>query len=451
MDSTIITTLGGGSGIDIARLVADLATASRAPKVARFDARARAVQSSVSAVAQARSDLESFATSLATLVAAGNLQSQPSVGDSTVLDAKAKPGARIGDFSGEIAVTQLARGQTIASAFVASATAPVGQGTLTLTVGSTPFEIAIDALNDSLTGVAAAINAARSGVAASVVNDAQGARLVLKGPSGAASAFTIASTDPALANLAFPGAMTQVQSAQNAEFTLDGLAYSRPANTIDDVVPGIALTLKKISTAGVPVALGTARAGETLKATLADFVSVFNTLKGHIGDARTATRGDQGLRSLDRQLSQLVAKALTVGTPASLADIGVKTNRDGTIALDEPIFAAAYAAAPDAVEAIFSPTRDATHNVASDPGIGGALAAINTAATAPNGPLASLATRLGKDAAALADDRTRMETRETAYKARLEKQFGGVDTRVGALKATQSYLDQQIRIWTASR
>jgi flagellar hook-associated protein 2 len=449
MISSVAYSLGYGSGIDVAKLVTDLAAASRDPKVARFDARTQAVQTSISSVARARADLEGFSTSLATLVAGGTLQSQPSVADPSILDAKATVGARLAGFSGEIEVTQLARGQALASGFVAAASDPVGQGTLTLTVGSTPFAIAIGAANDSLTGLAAAINDARSGVTASVVTDTAGARLVLKGASGAPSAFTLSSNDPGLAGFAYPGSMTLVQAAQNSAFTVDGLAYSRPSNVVADVVPGVSLTLKKVAI-GTPVTIGVTRAGDTLKTTLTDFVSVFNELKASIATARTATRGDQAMRTLDRQMAQLVSQAVTSGTPASLSAIGVKTNRDGTIMFDEAAFGAAYARDPDAVEAIFSPTRDATHTALTDPGIGGALAALKTAATATNGALAGLTSRLGKEASALASDRARMEARETAYKARLEAQFGNVDSRVGALKATQSYLDQQIKVWTRS-
>jgi flagellar hook-associated protein 2 len=450
MVSSVAYSLGYGSGIDVAKLVTDLAAASRDPKVALFDTRTKAVQSSISAVAQARSDLEGFSTSLANLVAGGTLQSQPNVSDTSILDAKARVGTNMSNFSGEIEVTQLARGQNLASGFVAAATDPVGQGTLTLTVGSTPYSIVIDSGNDSLTGLAAAINGAKSGVTASVVTDTAGARLVLKGPAGTPSSFTLSSSDPGLTNFTFPGSMTQIQSALNAEFKVDGLSYSRPSNSIDDVVPGVTVTLKKVAV-GSPVSVGVTRASDTLKTTIADFVSVFNELKGHIADARTATHGDNAMRTLDRQISQLVSQAVTSGAPASLSSIGVKTNRDGTISFDEGAFNTAYAANPDAVEAIFSPLRDGTHNATTDPGIGGALAALKTAATATNGALTSLSSRLTKEASALADDRARMEARETAYKARLDKQFGGVDSSVGALKATQSYLDQQIKVWTASR
>jgi flagellar hook-associated protein 2 len=353
-------------------------------------------------------------------------------------------------FSGEIEITQLARGQTLASGYVASASDPVGQGTMTLTVGSTPFTITIDNTNDSLTGLATAINGANAGVTANVVTDANGSRIVLKGPTGTAKAFTLSSSDAGLTDFTHPGSMTLVQSAQDATIKVDGLTYTRPSNTVDDIIPGVTLTLKKAAV-GTPVSIGTTPSGEAIKSTMADFVSVFNELKGHIDAAQTATRNDTALASLERQMNQLISKAVTSSAPNSLSSIGVKTNRDGTITFDTVAFDKAYAANPEGVEAIFSPTRDATHTTVTDPGIAGALASIKTAITATDGPLTSLTSRLNKEAANLAKDREKMELRETAYKAKLDKQFGGLDARVGTLKATQSYLDQQVKMWTNSK
>ncbi|MES2290888.1 MAG: flagellar filament capping protein FliD [Pseudomonadota bacterium] len=450
MVTSIVNSLGFGSGLDVSALVTKLAAASRDPKVARFDTRAQTIQTSISAVGQARSDLEGFTSSLASLVAGGSLQSQPSVGDTSIFDAKAKTGARMTAFSGEVEVTQLARGQTLASGYVTSASNPVGQGTLTLTVGSTPFTVTINNTNDSLTGLATAINSANAGVTANVVTDSSGSRIVLKGPTGTPSAFTLSSSDAGLTNFAYPGAMTLVQSAQDATLKVDGLSYTRSSNSVDDIIPGVVLTLKKAAV-GTPVSVGVTRSGDAIKSTMADFVSVYNELKGHIDAAQTATRNDQALAALERQMSQLVSKSVTSGTPSSLSAIGVKTNRDGTISFDAVAFDKAYAANPDGVEAIFSPTRDATHTDATDPGISGALAAIKTAVTATDGPLTSLSNRLSKEATALAKDREKMEARETAYKAKLDKQFGGLDASIGSLKATQSYLDQQVKMWTASK
>ncbi|MFM9977151.1 MAG: flagellar filament capping protein FliD [Sphingomonadaceae bacterium] len=452
MIPSIANSLGFGSGIDVRQLVSDLAAASRAPKAARFDARAQAVQASISAVAQARADLDGFATSLSALIAGGTLQSQPIVSDATVLDARAKSNASIGALSAQIEVTRLARGQTLASGFLAASTDPVGVGALTLTMNGRDFSIAITAANDSLDGLASAINGAGSGVTATVASDTAGVRLVLKGPTGAVNNFTIAQASGSTTLDRFTSAqLTPVQTALDANFTVDGLTYTRPNNVVDDVIAGVSFTMKKVA-AGTLVNLGVARPGDTLKTTLANFVSVFNELKASLNEARSATKGDQAIGSLERQLAQLVSKSVTSGSgPQSLSAIGVKTNRDGTIMLDEAVFTRAYAADPNAVEAIFVPPRDATRTALTDPGIGGAFEALKSAATGTTGPLTGVSSRLGKEAAAIAVDRQRMEARETAYAARLERQFGSVDARVGALRATQSYLDQQIKLWTQSR
>ena len=298
MVSSIANSLGFGSGIDTVALVNDLAAASRLPKVQRFDALAEANKARISAVAQARSDLDGFATSLSALVASGTLQSQPSVSDSTILDAKAKVGARVGAFSGQIEVTRLARGQTLASAFTAAATDPVGEGTLRVTINGIDHDIVITAANNSLDGLAAAFNASNSGVTASVVGDTAGVRLVLKGPTGDANNFTVAEIGGPTTLAAYSSAKLSVaQTALDANFTVDGLAYTRLSNSIGDVVPGVTLTLKRAAI-GTLVSMGVTRPGTTLKTTVQDFVSVYNELQASLRAARTATGGDNALRTL---------------------------------------------------------------------------------------------------------------------------------------------------------
>lgn len=456
MIGSIASTLGAGSGIDTVKLVADLAAASHDPKAAQIDSRASANKSRISAVSQARSDLESFATTFAGLVAGGTLQSQPSVADPNALSAVAAPGVRVGNLSAEIEIQKLAKAQSVYSGYVASASATVGQGGMTLTVGGKDFAITIDGTNDSLTGLAAAINGAASGVTANIISDANGARIVLKGQSGAAGGFTLAPVaggDPALGRFAYPASgtgLTLAQAAQDAEFTVDGIAYTRATNSFTDVFPGITLTLKKAAP-GVPIAITSERPTATLRQTLTDFISVYNTLKKDIVSARGATGNDQSLRALEAQVTALISKTVTSDPDInSLTDVGVSTNRDGTISVDMVKFDAALAAKPDAVEALFSPTRDATHDATTDPGLSGSLDSLKTSATASGGMLDSLKSRLDKEGALIEQSRTRMEAREAAYKDRLTRQFGSMDARVAALKATQSYLNQQIQLWTHS-
>jgi flagellar hook-associated protein 2 len=79
MVSSIAASLGFGSGIDIKKLVEDLSAASREPKVARIASLAQQNQARISALAQARSDLDGFANSLEQMVSDGTLRSTPTV------------------------------------------------------------------------------------------------------------------------------------------------------------------------------------------------------------------------------------------------------------------------------------------------------------------------------------------------------------------------------------
>ncbi len=454
ISSSIANNLGFGSGIDTAALVNDLAAASRTPKVKRLDALAQTNKAKISALAQARSDLDSFATSLADVTAQGTLRSQPTVSDETAISATATGGVRLGNLASEIEVTQLAKSQTVYSGFVAAASDPVGQGNLTLNINGVSHAITIDATNDSLTGLADAINATGSGVRANVITDGNGARLVIKGETGAAKAFTLTADAGAAATLdrfTYGGTgsvMTLGQAALDAMFTLDGVAFTRSSNSITDIIPGVTVTLKK-TTAGTPVSIGAQRPLETIRQTINDFVGVFNTLKRNIAAARTASGGDGTMRILDQQLSNLVSQAVTSDAAInSLSDIGIATGRDGTISVNAVQLEAALTANPDAVEAIFNPVRDGTHTEITDPGISLALKSIKDNATSSGGVLDGLKSRLDREAANIATTREKMETREEAYRLRLEKQFGSMDARLSAIKATQTYLEQQIKLWS---
>lgn len=455
MTTSIANSLGFGSGIDTAKLVSDLTAASSQPKLDRIKTLSNANQAKVSALAQARSDLEGFASSLSDLVTGGTLRTQPTSSNTAALEAKALPGSLLGGLAASVTINQLARAQTLYSPYQASASTPVGQGTLTLNIGGTVHDIIISANNDSLTGLRDSINATGSSVTASIVSDSAGNRLVLKGATGAPNAFSLtpsANSDPALSRFAYSagaGGMTLGQSAQNALFSIDGIEMSRTSNTISDAVTGVELTLKQANTTN-PILLGATRPTDMLRQTLNDFVSAFNTLKADLGKARSANSGGgQALAGLDRELNGLLNRAVTShATVNSLNDIGIATNRDGTIRVDQAKLDKVIASNPDEIEAIFSPLRTANHNETSDPGIASVMNGLAQKMTTTDGVLDVLGARLKREGDALLASRTDIETRAKSYRQRLEKQYSTMDSRIGALKATQSYLDQQIQLWS---
>ncbi|MGL3820362.1 flagellar filament capping protein FliD [Sphingopyxis sp. R3-92] len=454
--SSIINSLGAGSGIDIKQLVTDLSNASRAPKVARINTLAQQNQARISAVAQARSDLDGFADSLSQMVADGTLRSTPTVSDDSILGATARAGIHADSFAATVVVNQLARAQSAYTGVVADRTAAIGTGTMTLTVGGVAKTITIDAANNSLDGLAKAINASGSGVTASIIADEGGHRMILKGASGEANAFTLtadAGAEPGLAALGYGpgGGMTLGQSAANAEFTIDGVAFSRTSNIVDDVVPGMSLTLKKAAP-GQPVDIGASRPLDMIKQTVGDFVSVYNQMKKSLESASKMSGPTKSLQELERELAALVSKVLSShGTINKLTDIGISTTKEGTLAIDSKKLDAVLASDAGAVEALFNPRRDATHTEATDPGIAFALDAIRDKAVATDGVIDRVSKSLTESRETLTETLEKIEVREDAYRKRLEKQYGSLEARLATIKATQTYLEQQIKLWTNSR
>jgi flagellar hook-associated protein 2 len=453
MVTSIINSLGFGSGIDTKQLVTDLSAASREPKVARINTLTQQNQTRISALAQARSDLEGFADSLGQMISDGTLRSTPTVSDDSVLSATARAGLHADSFAATVVVNQLARAQSAYSGVVADRTAAIGMGTMTLTVGGVAKTITIDATNNSLDGLTNAINASGGGVTASIIADEGGHRLILKGPSGAANAFTLAAdagADPALATFGYGagGSMTLGQSAANAEFTIDGVAFSRGTNIIDDVVPGMSLTLKKAAP-GQSVDIGASRPLDMIKQTIGDFVSVYNQLKKSLASAAGQSGSTTALRELERELSGLIGTVISShGSINKLTDIGVSTTKEGLLAVDEVKLAKVLATDAGAVEALFNPRRDGGRTETSDPGIAFVLDAIRDRAIATDGVIDRVTKSLDSRKTTLADQLENIEIREDAYRARLEKQYGSLDAKLAAFKATQSYLEQQIKLWT---
>jgi flagellar hook-associated protein 2 len=151
MVSSIGYSLGIGSGLDITSLVNGLAEAEKAPKAALIQRREEANAAKISALAEASGAIDSFASALSSLISGGSLFTQPSVSDTSILSASTVAGAQLGALSAQIEVMQLAKAQTLSSVGLASSTAAVGEGDLTLTTGTGSFVVTIDATNNTST------------------------------------------------------------------------------------------------------------------------------------------------------------------------------------------------------------------------------------------------------------------------------------------------------------
>lgn len=465
---SIATTLGAGSGVDTKKLVSDLVDASFANRNKLLADRNAALTTQISTAGQLKSGIARFASALETLAAGGSLAAQPVSSNAAIASVSRLNGS--GAATGADAtleVRRLAQGQVSASdPFAAGATTPLGGGTLTLRFGSAsvvdgamqgfaadgaaPVTIAIDPARSTLTDIAAAINAADSGVRASIVTDGAGARLVLKGPSGANRGFTL-DADGALAGLAVgPGAAASrvTSAAQDAELVLDGVTLHAPANRVDGLIDGVRIDLAAAAP-GVRVTITTTTPDAAITQAVSDVVDTYNALFASVAaavDPKSGTlRSDPAAKALLRGLKAMTLTPLVAGAaagaPATLADLGVATQRDGTLKLDPARLRGVIAAQPAAVTAILAEPggltalvgRLAADAASADTGLGASEAGYNQA--------------LSRNAEA----QTRSDGQAERMRTRMTQQFASMDTRVAAYKATQSFLTQQVDSWNASR
>lgn len=267
-----------------------------------------------------------------------------------------------------IGVSQLAQAQTLTSAGLASATAPIGTGsptTLTFTIvngvfipyaNQTPQTVTIDFTNNSLEGIAAAINNAGVGVNASVVNNGGLFSLQLTAANtGTANTLQVTvSGDATLQNMLtyVPGGtqdLTQTTAAQNALFTVNGTAFESQGNTADNAIPGVTLNLAGTGSANINVVSNIQQSVDHV----ASFVSAYNGLQTQLNAySGGALSSDFLITALQGQLPSLLLTTPSGGL--TLGQIGITVNGDNTLTLDQSALASALQTNSAAVAQVFS-------------------------------------------------------------------------------------------------
>jgi flagellar hook-associated protein 2 len=470
--TSITTALGAGSGVDTAALVKSLVEAQFAGKTARLTKQTETITSQISGVSTIKSAITGFAGALSALVKGGSLATSPTSSNTGIVTATALSGAKLAGLSSTIEVRQLARSQVATSPARADMIASVGLGSFTLTFGQATvsdgamtgftaskadaISIPITQGNSGLSGIARAINAANAGVTATVLTDADGSRLSIKGPTGEAKAFTLTATeDPAAPGLSAlnigPGATGTAigSSAQDAIVAVDGTALKRSGNSITDLLPGVKLDLVSASV-GTKVSLGTSAPTTALSQAVNDFVETFNqlssVLKQQTDPVTGALRSDGAATTLQRSLRGLTVTPLVSGSaqgaPATLAEIGVKTNRDGTLSVDAAALSTGLAKYPQVIEAMFA---DGT--AASGTGISSALTTISNAAINTATGLGASTSRYTKMQGDIAENQAKLTDAGDVMTKRLTAQFAASEARVAAYKSTLAMLEQQVDAW----
>lgn len=347
------TISGLTSGIDTDSLIRQLLQIERIP-LTKLENKKSAAEQKQAAYSDLASKIEALKNAADKLrFSSGFQEKTATVSDKTILTATPGDSATTGSMS--LVVSQLALvHRLISGAGLSGTTAAIssGSGQFTFKVGESGTEYTVDVeAGMTLEEFKNAINGLGAGVTAAILSDGIGEtpyRLILSTEkTGAAQTIIVTQDDT---NLGFPVNDTSLSSAlhiqkpQDAILQIGTLSVRRSSNTVTDLIPGLTLFLHKADPTET-VTVTVERDLDTVRSQIEDLVEAYNDVvnfvnarskydtQKHKGDPLW---GESTVRSLLRRLGQIVSSRVE-GLPEdlrSLAQLGVSTQRDGTLSLD---------------------------------------------------------------------------------------------------------------------
>ena len=441
--SSLITSTGIGSGLNISAIVSSLTSAFGAAQTNQLTNRQNLLDSQVSAYGTFTSALDTLKLALPALEDPSQLAGfAATVADKNIASATTTSDAVAGQYS--LLVNNLATPATLTSAALSSS-AGAGTGTLTIAVGNVSTDITIDSTNNTLAGIASAINSSQNnpGVSASVITTTDGSRLVITGTStGAANAITVTTSggDGGLASLA----LTQTQAAQDASFSINGFAATSANNVVSGAISGVTLNLLQPSAANTPTTLSVSPDTSAAQAALDKFVTALNgvlgsiqTLTGYDPSTQTAgpLNGNATLESFQNQLANIL-DVITSGSSGgvhSLADLGITANTDGSYATDDTKLGNALSASLASVGNLLGGTN----------GLATQISNLIDGYTKPGGLLDSINQGLETSLKNVSKQQAALQAQLATYSATLTTEYNAMDTAIAKLKETQTYLNAE--------
>ena len=382
--SNIISSLGAGSGINSGSIVKQLVEIEKTFKQTGLDESRSKFDAQVSDYGMLKSALSTLQDSAKTLQNSSSFSTKNAdfTDSSGIVPSLLEDDAQAGSYTLEVLAIAQAQSLSAAASF-ANINDEVGKGVLTFSFGEwdagvmTPpnppeaftvdsskdaFTVTIDDANNSLTGLRDAINDADQGVQASIINDGNAFRLVITAESGASNELQISVAEDGgsptnndssgLSRFAFePGVgganqqMLQQQAGADSSLIVNGLGVTRSSNKVDDVIQGFTFDLIK-SAPGEVMSVNIFEDKSTAEQVVRDFVDTFNAfleaVKPLTGvDPETEELGslsrDATTKSIMSGLRGILAQAVpgSQGDFSTLATIGIRTEKDGTLVINE--------------------------------------------------------------------------------------------------------------------
>jgi flagellar hook-associated protein 2 len=335
------------SSSEITSLIQQASTAYQAPATAA-QAQETPIQTQISALGQVQSALSGLQTALGGLADLQTLAQQSvTTSPSGTVSATATNAAAPGTYN--FSDIQLAEAQSLVSAGFASAGSSLGAGSITIQTGSSsPVTVTIASGEDTLNGIADAINQANAGVQAAVVYNGSSYLLSLSAQNtGSAGAFTVSGSGGEAGFSYTPGGgsngLSVEQPAANASFSLNGIPITSSSNTVTNAVPGLTLTLAGSGSATVTVTQDVSALDQAADGLVSALNNVLQTIDQNSTYSPSSGAGpllgNVGLQLLRNNLLNAIsnpASGVVTNSPYnSLSSIGFSINANGTVSLND--------------------------------------------------------------------------------------------------------------------
>ncbi|MCI4410360.1 MAG: flagellar filament capping protein FliD [Thiotrichales bacterium] len=368
--SSILSSFGVGK-FDVNTLATTLANAGVAAQKANYTALQTKYTNQLNGMNTLQQAFKGLQVGLADLGSASTFTKVSATSsDSTALGVTVTGAPTAASYN--VTINSLAQAHSVASQAVASQTSSIGTGTFNITVGGVAKSITIDSTNNTLAGLRDAVNQSGLPVNAAIVNDGTGYRLLMSSQqSGASNAINVSVVDSDGNNTDTSGLsafasnnLTTTVAAQDASYTVNGLAMTSSTNTITGVIDGVTLNLNQANVGvnkTVTVAKDTSGIADKVKSMVDDYnamIGIIGNLGAYSTDEKDPTKGslagNAALRQVRSDMRDILNFRTTTGSVQSLADVGVMTNRDGTLGFDQTKLATALANDPTSVSRLFA-------------------------------------------------------------------------------------------------
>ncbi|HIS09097.1 MAG TPA: flagellar filament capping protein FliD [Candidatus Scatomorpha intestinipullorum] len=247
--------------------------------------------------------------------------------------------------------------------------------------------------------------------------------------------------------------ITNIQKAQDAKLTYNGIPIERDTNNIDDIVSGLSLELTSITETGKDVIVRIARDDEGIAEEMQAFVESYNEIYNKLQeltkyDAETEIsgvfNGNSEIRSITRQLNAIINSTDANGT--SLVKYGVYMNEDGTLTFEQDTFNTAFQEDPDAAVEFFrsSATTSKGQTIETDGVFTRLRDTMDSLITGSNSTLKILETTLINEQKTLNEDKTStQESIDTKYEIMAEK-WSAYDQMIAQMQQSANTITQLI-------